>query len=87
MPRRGLGLRAAPFAPLHARRDSGGEERGVGSQHTSAFVKPEDVLDRYMPQLQHNMAVAKAERAILSVRPASSARPTSRLGVTHTKQL
>lgn len=37
------------------------------AKHTSAFVKPEDVLDRYMPQLQHNMAVAGAERAILSV--------------------
>ena len=37
------------------------------AKHTSAFVKPEDVLERYMPQLQHNMAVAKAERAILSV--------------------
>jgi predicted phage-related endonuclease len=37
------------------------------AKHTSAFVKTEDVLDRYMPQLQHNMAVAKVERAILSV--------------------
>lgn len=37
------------------------------AKHTSAFVKPEDVLERYMPQLQHNMAVAKADRAILSV--------------------
>ena len=37
------------------------------AKHTNAFVKPEDVLERYMPQLQHNMAVAKADRAILSV--------------------
>jgi predicted phage-related endonuclease len=37
------------------------------AKHTSAFVKPDDVLERYMPQLQHNMAVARAERAILSV--------------------
>jgi len=37
------------------------------AKHTSAFSKPEEVLQRYMPQLQHNMAVMKAERAILSV--------------------
>ena len=37
------------------------------AKHTNAFVKPEDVLERYMPQLQHNLAVAKADRAILSV--------------------
>ena len=37
------------------------------AKHTSAFAKPEDILERYMPQLQHNMAVAKAERAVLSV--------------------
>ena len=37
------------------------------AKHTSAFAKPEEVLERYMPQLQHNMAVAKAKRAILSV--------------------
>jgi predicted phage-related endonuclease len=37
------------------------------AKHTSAFAKPDEVLERYMPQLQHNMAVAKAERAILSV--------------------
>ena len=37
------------------------------AKHTSAFAKPEDVLDRYMPQLQHNMAVAGADRAVLSV--------------------
>jgi predicted phage-related endonuclease len=37
------------------------------AKHTSAFSKPDELLRRYMPQLQHNMAVAKAERAILSV--------------------
>ena len=37
------------------------------AKHTSAFGKPEEVLERYMPQLQHNMAVAKADQAVLSV--------------------
>jgi predicted phage-related endonuclease len=37
------------------------------AKHTSAFAKPEEILERYMPQLQHNMAVSKSERAILSV--------------------
>lgn len=37
------------------------------AKHTSAFAKPKEVLDRYMPQLQHNMAVAGVELAILSV--------------------
>jgi len=37
------------------------------AKHTSAFAKNEDVLSRYMPQLQHNMAVAKCDRAVLSV--------------------
>lgn len=37
------------------------------AKHTSAFAKPDEVLERYMPQIQHNMAVAKAERAVLSV--------------------
>lgn len=37
------------------------------AKHTNAFAKPEEVLERYMPQLQHNMAVTKAERAVLSV--------------------
>ena len=37
------------------------------AKHTNSFVKAEDVLERYMPQLQHNMAVAKADRAVLSV--------------------
>jgi predicted phage-related endonuclease len=37
------------------------------AKHTSAFSKADELLRRYMPQLQHNMAVAKAERAILSV--------------------
>ena len=37
------------------------------AKHTSPFYKQEDLLARYMPQLQHNMAVAGAERALLSV--------------------
>lgn len=37
------------------------------AKHTNAFARPDEVLERYMPQLQHNMAVAKAERAVLSV--------------------
>ncbi len=37
------------------------------AKHTNSFVKPEDALERYMPQLQHNMAVSKADRAVLSV--------------------
>ena len=37
------------------------------AKHTSSFVKPEEVLERYMPQLQHSMAVVGAERAYLSV--------------------
>jgi predicted phage-related endonuclease len=37
------------------------------AKHTSAFAKPEELLERYMPQLQHNMAVAAVERAVLSV--------------------
>lgn len=37
------------------------------AKHTNAFGRGEDVLERYMPQLQHNMAVAKADLALLSV--------------------
>ena len=37
------------------------------AKHTNAFVRPEEVLERYMPQLQHNMAVANVDRAVLSV--------------------
>jgi predicted phage-related endonuclease len=37
------------------------------AKHTTAFAKAEEVLERYMPQLQHNMAVARVERAVLSV--------------------
>ncbi|MGZ2411015.1 putative phage-related endonuclease [Sphingomonas sp. F9_3S_D5_B_2] len=37
------------------------------AKHTNPFCKPEEVLERYMPQLQHNMAVLGVERAILSV--------------------
>lgn len=37
------------------------------AKHTNAFAKSEEVVERYMPQLQHNMAVARVERAVLSV--------------------
>ncbi len=37
------------------------------AKHVSAFAKPDEVLARYMPQLQHNMAVCGVEAAILSV--------------------
>ena len=37
------------------------------AKHTNSFVKADEVLERYMPQLQHNMAVAKVDRAVLSV--------------------
>lgn len=37
------------------------------AKHTSAFASSEEVLERYMPQLQHNMAVTRTDRAILSV--------------------
>lgn len=37
------------------------------AKHTNAFGRPDEVLERYMPQLQHNMAVAKADRGVLSV--------------------
>lgn len=37
------------------------------AKHTSAFTKPEEAVERYMPQLQHNMAVTGADRAVLSV--------------------
>ena len=37
------------------------------AKHTNSFVKSDEVLERYMPQLQHNMAVAGLDRAVLSV--------------------
>ena len=37
------------------------------AKHTSAFMTSDQVLERYMPQLQHNMAVTGTSRAILSV--------------------
>jgi hypothetical protein len=37
------------------------------AKHTGAFTKPDEALARYMPQLQHNMAVAGCDRAVLSV--------------------
>lgn len=37
------------------------------AKHTSAFARSDEILDRYMPQLQHNMSVTNRERAVLSV--------------------
>jgi predicted phage-related endonuclease len=37
------------------------------AKHVNAFSRPEEVLARYMPQLQHNMAVMGFELALLSV--------------------
>lgn len=37
------------------------------AKHTNAFASSEEVVTRYMPQLQHNMSVAGVERAFLSV--------------------
>jgi predicted phage-related endonuclease len=37
------------------------------AKHTSAFAKPEELLERYGPQLQHNMAVVGCDLAVLSV--------------------
>ena len=37
------------------------------AKHTSAFAKADEVLARYMPQLQHNMAVTGVEQSVLSV--------------------
>ena len=37
------------------------------AKHVSAFAKADEVLARYMPQLQHNMAVTGLPNAVLSV--------------------
>jgi predicted phage-related endonuclease len=37
------------------------------AKHVGAFFRPEEVLARYMPQLQHNMAVKGCELGLLSV--------------------
>lgn len=37
------------------------------AKHTGAWSKPEEILARYAPQLQHNMAVCGVDLAILSV--------------------
>jgi predicted phage-related endonuclease len=65
----GMTLRCSTYAWRRCTLDGFVEARGAvwEAKHTSAFAKNEEVLARYMPQLQHNMAVAKAERALLSV--------------------
>ena len=44
------------------------EARGAvwEARHTSPFVKPGELLQRYMPQLQHTMALAGCGEALLS---------------------
>lgn len=37
------------------------------AKHVSAFAKEEEILDRYYPQLTHNMLVCGVEKAVLSV--------------------
>ena len=37
------------------------------AKHTSAFAKEDEVLERYMPQLHHNMIVTGLDKAVLSV--------------------
>ena len=37
------------------------------AKHTSAFAKSDEVLERYMPQIQHNLAVTAHQQATLSV--------------------
>jgi len=37
------------------------------AKHTNAFAKSDEVLERYMPQLQHNLAVTGYSQAVLSV--------------------
>lgn len=37
------------------------------AKHVSAFAKDEEVLDKYLPQLHHNMIVCGLEKAVLSV--------------------
>jgi predicted phage-related endonuclease len=37
------------------------------AKHVNAFAKPEEVLEKYMPQLQHNMAVVGVNKSVLSM--------------------
>lgn len=37
------------------------------AKHVSAFAKPDEIKQRYFPQLQHNMKVTGAQKAFLSV--------------------
>lgn len=44
-----------------------GKEAIFEAKHVNAFSKIEDVVQRYMPQLHHNMAVAGLSHAVLSI--------------------
>lgn len=39
----------------------------VEFKHVSSFAKEDEILDRYMPQLHHNMIVCDLEQSVLSV--------------------
>lgn len=44
-----------------------GDDAVFEAKHVGAFATAQEILERYMPQLQHNMAVVGADLAILSV--------------------
>lgn len=44
-----------------------GGETVFEAKHVSAFAKEEEILDRYYPQLTHNMLVCGVNKAVLSV--------------------
>lgn len=46
---------------------AGGQPAVFEAKHVNAFSKIEEVVQRYMPQLHHNMAVSGLDRAVLSV--------------------
>jgi predicted phage-related endonuclease len=45
-----------------------GQNAVFEAKHVNAFSRPEEVLARYMPQLQHNMAVLRAKPALGNLR-------------------
>ncbi|MDF1769863.1 YqaJ viral recombinase family protein [Maricaulis sp.] len=44
-----------------------GETAVWEAKHVNAFAKPDDILEKYLPQLHHNMDVAGCRFAVLSV--------------------
>lgn len=47
--------------------DMGGERAIFEAKHVNAFASMDETVDRYFPQLQHNMDVAGVNKAVLSV--------------------